>query len=131
MPFLFIFIAMRTHDKIRKLREAKNLTQEYMAHELDISPKTYSRLESGDSPLKLEHLIRLSEILEVSIEDLTSADPVSYYIGTNNNKGTVYGSQAGTTNNYNTGSGLEIEEMKKQIARLEAAVEKLLKQLPK
>lgn len=120
---------MRTHEKIRKLREAKSLTQEYMAHELNISPKTYSRVENGESPLKVEHLLKISELLEVSIEDLVSTDPVSVYIGTNSNKNqgaTVNGYQSGTINNYGSSSE-EIEEMKKQIARLEAAVEKLLK----
>ena len=127
---------MRTNEKIRKLREAKNYTQEYMAHELDISPKTYGRLENGESPLKVEQLLKLSELLEVSVEDLISADPVNYYIGPNhsnngsNNNGTNnYGPNSSTVNHYNANED-DTEEMKKQIARLEAAVEKLLKQLP-
>lgn len=119
------FLPMRTHEKIRKLREAKSLTQEYMAHELNISPKTYSRIENGESPLKVEQLLKISELLEVTVQDLISSDPVSIYIGPNTHS-SVYSSQSGDINNYHAG-GNELEEMKKQIARLEAAMEKLLK----
>jgi len=117
---------MRTHDKIRKLREAKNYTQEYMAHELDISPKTYGRLESGESPLKVEHLMKVSEILEVAVEDLLSSTPVTITVEKQDNNDKAVGINSGTINHYNANP--EISELHERMSRLEAALEKLLKQ---
>ena len=117
---------MSTHEKIRKLREAKDLTQEFMAHELNISPKTYSRVENGESPLKVEHLLKISEILNVSVEDLLSSSPVTINIDKQENNDQVVGINSGTVNNYNCSD--EIKELKDKILRLEAAMEKLIKQ---
>ena len=117
---------MRTHEKIRKLREAKDLTQEYMAHELNISPKTYSRVETGESPLKVEQLLKISELLEVSVDDLLSPNPVTVNIERQENKDQSVGINSGTINNYQQVE--EIKQLKEKITRLEAATEKLLKQ---
>ena len=53
---------------IRKTREQKNYTQEYMAAQLDIDTKSYSNLENGISKLSVDRLLRISEILETTPE---------------------------------------------------------------
>lgn len=60
--------------KIRKLREAKDLTQEYMAHKLDISQNVYSKLESGGIKITTDRLRLIAEVLEVPEEDLIKDD---------------------------------------------------------
>jgi len=40
--------------KIRRAREAKEWTQESMAHQLRISQKAYSKIESGKTRLSVE-----------------------------------------------------------------------------
>lgn len=56
--------------KVRKLRELKNFTQEYMAHRLNVSQATYSRLEKDDAYLTIAQLQKIAEILEIKVEDL-------------------------------------------------------------
>lgn len=57
-------------NKIRKVRRAKELSQEYMAFELDISQKAYSDIECGKTKLKNETLMKISNILEVSPSEI-------------------------------------------------------------
>ncbi|QEM11160.1 MULTISPECIES: helix-turn-helix domain-containing protein [Mucilaginibacter] len=57
-------------DNIRKLRESRNYSQEYMAGKLRISQNTYSKLELGYTALTLERLILIAAILEVSLISL-------------------------------------------------------------
>ena len=61
---------MEIGTTIKKLRELKNLTQEFMASELNISQSTYSRIEKDESELTIAQLKQISEILEVKVEDL-------------------------------------------------------------
>lgn len=51
---------------IRKIREIKGYSQEYLAKELGVSIKTYSRVESGQSRLPVSRLDKISEILDVT-----------------------------------------------------------------
>lgn len=124
---------MAVHEKIRKLREAKDLTQEFMAHELGVSLKTYGRWESGETPLKVKDLLKIAELLDMPVEDIMSPNPVVVNIEKQEvqsvtDEGMVQ--QSGTITNTwnNTGDDKDINE---RLARLEAAVEKLLKQLKK
>ena len=59
-------------NKIRKLRMAKNYTQEYMAEVLEVSPKTYSNMENDKSTISLETLHKLAQELEVDVLELVS-----------------------------------------------------------
>ena len=61
---------MEIGTKIKKLRELKNFTQEYMAQQLNVSQSTYSRFEKDDSDLTISMLKQISEILDVKVEDL-------------------------------------------------------------
>lgn len=56
--------------QIRKIREAKNWTQEYMAHELNISQKAYSKIEAGITQLSVERLVQIATILQVDFSEL-------------------------------------------------------------
>lgn len=56
--------------KIKKIRELRNLTQDYVAKQLDISQSTYSRIEKDDGDLTVSQLNKIAEILEVKVEEL-------------------------------------------------------------
>ncbi len=60
--------------KIRKKREEKGYSQDYMAIQLGISQKTYGRLENGQTKLGLERLAEIAKILEVDPLELISFD---------------------------------------------------------
>ena len=54
--------------KIRRLRENKNYTQQYMADQLGISQSAYSLIEADEIKPTNEKLIKISELMEVDIE---------------------------------------------------------------
>ena len=57
-------------DNIRKVRKAKRLTQEEMAHKLDISLTAYRDLEKGSTSIMNANIIKMAEVLETSTEEL-------------------------------------------------------------
>ena len=57
-------------DKIKLYRENKKMTQNEIANILDVSPATVSKYESGALEPNIESLKRLSELFEVSIDEL-------------------------------------------------------------
>ncbi len=59
---------------IRKLREYRDYTQDYLAAKLDISQNAYSKIELGHSRITLERLFTISAILEVNPADLISME---------------------------------------------------------
>ncbi len=57
-------------ERIRKLREDKNISQEKMALELELTQSNYGRLEKDDKRLSVPKLQKIAEILKVSISYL-------------------------------------------------------------
>lgn len=57
-------------DNIRKVRQLRDFSQEYMAKALKISQPAYSDLESNKTKLTLERLIEISKLLETDVIDL-------------------------------------------------------------
>ena len=60
---------MELHTKIKGLREQKKISQEEMAFQLGIKQNTYHAIETGQSKLKVEHALKIAEILDLSIND--------------------------------------------------------------
>lgn len=55
-------------SRIRKAREEKGLTQEYLAESLDVSGAFISKIERGKTPVNLQNLDRICQVLETSPE---------------------------------------------------------------
>jgi transcriptional regulator with XRE-family HTH domain len=60
-------------EKIREIRTAKSISQEYMANQLGIDTSSYHRIERGSSPLSVTRLARIASVLEVDVVDLINA----------------------------------------------------------
>lgn len=58
-------------NQIRILRTAHNFTQEQMAVQLGISRQKYARIENGMNSITLEILVKIAEILDVYVSDIT------------------------------------------------------------
>lgn len=56
--------------RIRELRVKRNLTQEFVAEEIDIKPANYSRIENGISYPKPENLEKICDVLGLKVKDL-------------------------------------------------------------
>ncbi len=61
-------------EKIRKVRELKGFTQEYMAGKLEISQRAYSKLENNETKIDWEKIESVSAILGVDPLELVSFD---------------------------------------------------------
>ena len=56
-------------DRIRKIRENKDLTKENVADELGITHGAYSKIERGESDPNTSRLLQIAGILDVSVTD--------------------------------------------------------------
>ena len=68
---------MNIGDNIRKIRELKGYSQEYMAMELGISQPSYARIENGMTVPKIDRLQRIANILNVELSVLF--DTTNYF----------------------------------------------------
>ncbi|HLV46655.1 MAG TPA: helix-turn-helix transcriptional regulator [Flavobacterium sp.] len=60
--------------KVKNIRELKNLTQEYMANQLNLSLRAYSKIESGETQLTINRINEISNILNVNPLELLGFD---------------------------------------------------------
>ncbi|TAE45339.1 MAG: helix-turn-helix domain-containing protein [Cytophagales bacterium] len=76
---------MEIGQKIKKLRELRNFSQQYMAEKLEIAQQTYSKMETGDIDFPISRLKNISDILGIRIVDIFSFDEKSILNSYNNN----------------------------------------------
>lgn len=61
---------MKLNQKVKLIREAKKISQIYLAHELGLNQSQYSRREKGEIQFNSDEIIKLSNLLETSISSL-------------------------------------------------------------
>ncbi len=70
-------MALKTKNvagNIRKIREYRDYTQDYLAAKLKISQNAYSKIELGYSKLTIERLFQISAILDIEVTQLLTLD---------------------------------------------------------
>ena len=84
------------HNKIKRLREQSDLTQQEMADKLNMHLKTWQKVENGVTKLDIERLQLIADVLETTIEDLINVDDSVYInaikdneVGFNNSSVTI------------------------------------------
>jgi transcriptional regulator with XRE-family HTH domain len=93
--------------KIRKVRELKNLSQNYVADKLSLSQSTYSETENGKTQVTDQKLNQIATILEVSPEVIKGFSDAVVFNSCN---------QSGQYNTYKITNPIEkIEELYAQI----------------
>ena len=60
--------------KIRKLRELRNYTQEYMALNLNVTQTAYCKMEKEESRLSIERLKKIADVLDIEPLQLLTFD---------------------------------------------------------
>lgn len=60
--------------RLRRIREFRNYTQEYMAGKLDVSQNAYSKMENGITPITTDRLEQLAKVLDVPIETMLNSE---------------------------------------------------------
>jgi transcriptional regulator with XRE-family HTH domain len=59
---------------IRKIREHRNYTQEYLAAKLKISQNAYSKIELGYTKITVDRLFHIADILETDPVDILNSE---------------------------------------------------------
>lgn len=63
---------MKVNEKIRFLRENKNLTQDQMAERLRMSTNGYAKIERGETRLTIPKLEQIVEVFDTDVLELMS-----------------------------------------------------------
>lgn len=61
---------MKINENIKAIRQSKNLSQSYLANELNLDQSQYSRREKGEIQFVPSEIVKLSKLLETSISEL-------------------------------------------------------------
>ena len=61
---------MDFNNKLYELRKQKGLSQEELANRLNVSRQTISKWEIGDSAPDLEKLVAISDLFDISLDEL-------------------------------------------------------------
>ena len=65
---------MSVNEKIRKIREAKDWSQEQMAEKLNMSLNGYAKIERGESKIYLDKLEQIAQVFDIDIIELMQSD---------------------------------------------------------
>lgn len=93
------------HEKIRKLRELHQWTQEEMAERTTLSRNGYANIERGESIPSIESLEKIANVFGIKVEELMSSDERNLIISVVNGKGdyhTNYYSHTSAENEIST-----------------------------
>ena len=104
-------------ERIKSVREKVGYSQDYVASELGMSQKAYSKLENNEIQIKGEVLVKLAEIFKSDILELIPQEAVLNY----NN---IHNCQTGNGVVYNNGEKLE-ELYKKLLDAKDQQIESL------
>lgn len=116
-------------DKIRAFRFMRGFTQEFMASKLNIAQNTYSKYENNGENLPIEILEKIAIVLGVSVNDITSSEPIII-----NNQSSNQGAQGKIEHFYADQKDLYqkmFDAKDKEIERLTKQIESMMKLLEK
>lgn len=64
--------------KIREIRERKKISQYAVAYAIDMSQAAYSKIERGETEVKVSHLYSIAACLDVSVYELLPPSMASH-----------------------------------------------------
>lgn len=103
---------MKLGNKIKKLREILNFTQEYVAGELQISQAAYSKKESGETEISYSELEKIANIFKIDVVDIIKFDESVVFNITMNDHSQYGGHYQPTINGDSKLFQLQEEKMK-------------------
>ncbi len=55
---------------IKKYRELKGFSQEYMAHQLSVNQSTYAKMENSSTKITIDKLFSVAKLLETDVSEI-------------------------------------------------------------
>ena len=87
-----IMLLIHVGEKIRKFRDLRGYSQEYVALQLEMTQTNYSKIERGEAPnLTIKRLEEIAKVLEVDAGSILSFDEKQVFNSTFNNQSGSYG----------------------------------------
>ena len=111
--------------KIKKIRELKDYTQEYMAQSLGISITGYGKIERDETEMTLSKLENISKILEIDLRLILDFDEKNFFNVQNGNNVAI------GINNAVYAKDRMIEHLEQEILHLRDQISLLLKNINK
>jgi transcriptional regulator with XRE-family HTH domain len=65
------------HQRLRRLRTARKITQTRVAELLGVSPRAYTRWENGDATPLFGTVVKIADILDVSLDELAGRKEIN------------------------------------------------------
>ena len=76
-------MSIETALRIKKIREHRNYTQQFMADSLELSQNAYCKIENGTTKLTVDRLEEIATLLDVPVESILSCDKQTFNIQNN------------------------------------------------
>ncbi len=57
-------------ERLRLLRQARNITQARLAELLEVSPRVYNRWEKGGNVPHFDTIVKIADILQITLDEL-------------------------------------------------------------
>ena len=83
-------MSIETALRIKKIREHRNYTQQFMADSLELSQNAYCKIENGTTKLTVDRMEEIATLLDVPVESILSCENQTFNIH-NNNIDRIYG----------------------------------------
>jgi transcriptional regulator with XRE-family HTH domain len=117
--------SIKIGQQIRRIRQSKDLSQENVASELDITKGAFSKIERGATNVPLTRLLQIAEVLEVDVKEFFT-----------DSKTPKISEEPKTQYGFATKSDFEelvnmIKEVTQEVHLLKATVQKLEESKPK
>jgi len=78
-------MSIETALRIKKIREHRNYTQQFMADSLELSQNAYCKIENGTTKLTIDRLEGIAKVLDVPVESILSCGSHTFNITDNHN----------------------------------------------
>ena len=73
-------------ETLRELRKSRGLTQVRLAELIEVSPRVYNRWEGGSAAPRLDTLVKIADILNVTLDELVGRTEATSEVAIQNPK---------------------------------------------
>jgi transcriptional regulator with XRE-family HTH domain len=115
---------MEIGTKLKKLRELKNFTQEFMAKNLEMTTSGYGKIERDETEVSYQRLEKIADILGIKVEDIINFNEKLVFNVMHNKTGNGYVVNNGMLDKEKLYEQI-IANQKEEITTLRKIIEKL------